>query len=315
MSRRSAAAVQWSRCFRDWRSVLFEGTGLEMSATKDLPTSGLLERALELSKADGMTEERAACVDELHRRGEPEIFEKAKTWCTSDEVVERILGADILGQLGCLRQDGEEQHRPYTRPSIPLLARLLDDPDSGVVSASVRALDHHYAPTPIAERDFLASHPSKLVRKSVASALGWSTSPSATDMLVRLSNDEDDDVRDWATFSLGSLCCLDTPDVREALFRRLNDNHFDTRAEALVGLAKRKDERVVPFVRAALEAEIVGTLAVEAAGEIASGELVEPLEALVGWWAVDTELLQAALKSCKGDAGPDDQFWNDPGAR
>jgi HEAT repeat protein len=292
---------------------LFTPSATEMSANNNLSTPDLLGTALKLSTANASSEERWACVYDLHQRCELEIFEQAKTWCSSNSAAQKILAVDILSQLGKLRQEGEQQLRPYTDRSVPLLEKFLDDPDSDVVLASVNALAQHYAPNPIVKRSALARHPSNLVRKAVAQALGAAENPHATKILIGLSRDEDADVRDWATFGLGYGSRLELPEVAEALIDRLNDSHFDTRSEAMVGLGKRGDERVLPFIKAALEAEIVGQLAVEAAGEIASSELVGPLEALIGWWDVDTELLDAALERCRGVANPEEEWrWDNP---
>jgi hypothetical protein len=284
-----------------------------MPTIKDLPTSGLLIEALDLTNANAASKERLACVYELHHRGEPEIFEAAKNWCTSGEVTERVLAADILSQLGEMKDVGEETLRPFTHQTVPLLAKLLDDPDEHVVASSVDALDNHNNADPIVERTSLAFHPSKLVRMAVASALAlaWDTTSPAINMLINLSQDQDGDVRDWATFMIGSMGSLDTPEIRKALFARVSDSDYDTRSEALLGLAKRNDERVASLIKAELEAESVGTLAVEAAGEIASDDLVEPLDALIEWWDVDTELLHTALKRCRGEANADEDWrWD-----
>lgn len=281
-----------------------------MSTIKELPTSDLLTEALKLSHKDAESERRWGYVRELHVRGEPGTFEAARSWCGSNDVVERELAADILAQLGSLAQEGQEQLRPFTRQTIPLLKGLLDDPEARVVASSVYALGHHYVRDPIAKKASLASHASVWVRQAVAVALGGATSPPEIQTLIKLSMDETDDVRDWATFGLGSRCRLDTPEIRQALFRRISDSHTDTRHEALLGLASRGDARVVPFLKSELEADGVFTLCVEAAGEIASGELVESLEALVDWWDVDTELLHAALKRCRGEPCPERGWEN-----
>lgn len=282
-----------------------------MSDFKDLPTSGLLQQALELSYNDAASEQRKCCLYELHRRAEPEIFEAARSWCDNDDATKRVVAVDILAQLGPLTYEGPKEVRPFTRQTIPLLKELLNDPDARVVAAAVYGFGHIYFQEPIAEKASLATHSSDTVRFAVAYVLGGAKDPGAIKMLIDLSQDKYDDVRDWATFGLGCLGGLDTPEIREALFQRVSDNHFDTRSEALLGLALRDDKRVIPFIKAALEAEGVGVPAVEAAGEIASGDLVKALEALTEWWDVDNDLLHAALKRCQGNPSPAEEWrWN-----
>jgi HEAT repeat protein len=121
-------------------------------------------------------------------------------------------------------------------------------------------------------------------------------------MLILLSEDEDESVRDWATFSLGSQGDVDTPGVRQALYRRLEDADFDTRSEAMVALAQRKDQRVIPFIAGALANDTVGALAVEAASAIGSPDLLPALLELRSWWDVDVKLLETAIRSCGGGA-------------
>ena len=82
--------------------------------------------------------------------------------------------------------------------------------------------------------------------------------------LSDLSRDADEEVRDWATFGLGSLTEVDTPELRETLLARLVDTDDNTRGEAVIGLAKRHDPRVVaPLIRE-LTGKYYGIFAVEA---------------------------------------------------
>jgi HEAT repeat protein len=240
-------------------------------------------------------------VRELRGRGEQVAFDAAKAWCGSSDPVERELAANILSQLGPLRYVGEETLRPFSKQTFPLLEKLLDDVEPRVVAAAVYAYDQHDFAEPVAQKASLASHASARVRKQVAAMLWKARSPSAIAMLIKLSEDKVDEVRDWATFSLGSEG-WDSPAIREALIRRLSDDHFDTRSEALIGLAVRKDARVLPALKMALEADCVGSLAVEAAREIGSPELHEALLELRSWWDVDTELLDEAIESCRPKA-------------
>ena len=97
---------------------------------------------------------------------------------------------------------------------------------------------------------------------------------------------------------MGTLTGIDGPDVREALFSRLGDENVDVRDEALVGLARRHDRRMVPVVTSRLGQEEVGRLAIEAASYIADERLIGSLRALRSWWDVDRELLDDALAAC-----------------
>lgn len=58
---------------------------------------------------------------------------------------------------------------------------------------------------------------------------------------------------------------VDTPELRDALVDRLTESDMELRGEALVGLALRKDPRVLEPLRRELESSEVGVLAVEAA--------------------------------------------------
>jgi HEAT repeat protein len=77
--------------------------------------------------------------------------------------------------------------------------------------------------------------------------------------------DDDQDVRDYATFGLGSCSDLDSPGIREALLQRVADSFADVRYEALVGLGKRRDVRVVPHVLRALHESPTNDWVIEAA--------------------------------------------------
>jgi hypothetical protein len=78
----------------------------------------------------------------------------------------------------------------------------------------------------------------------------------------------------------------------------LSDVDFDTRSEAITGLAERRDRRVIPVLVQELTSDCVGTLAVEAAAAIAAPELLPHLLALKDWWDIDPGLLAQAIQAC-----------------
>lgn len=141
------------------------------------------------------------------------------------------------------------------------------------------------------------SHCDPGVRLSVAQALFGHESSVAIAALVRLSNDKSSEVRDWATFAL-AMADSDDLLIRSAFRQRLSDSCSDARAEALYGLALRKDRCVFTPLLKELESTEVSTLVVEAAKELADVRLLDSLRKLSTWWDVDEELLSEAIAKC-----------------
>jgi len=130
-----------------------------------------------------------------------------------------------------------------------------------------------------------------------------------TRTLLSLSRDPHERVRDCATFALAARDD-DDPVIRQALIDRIDDADFDTRCEALWGLARRQDERALRPLLNALKGDVVGELLVEAAGFLARPVLVDALQALQPWWDADPELLADALARCRGESAGSDRRWN-----
>jgi hypothetical protein len=179
-----------------------------------------------------------------------------------------------------------------------------DEPQ--VVAAIGYALGHLDDDRAVPHLILLADHASEEVRLAAASglpnAMGWQFDrlyPEAVETLVRLSGDADEDVRDWATFGLGTTGA-DSAEVRSALVARLDDPHEDTRAEAFMALAKLRDDRVVVPLLAELDRDTVGTLDIEAAGESADPRFFPTLTRIAEWWRDEGDLwkLQRALNRC-----------------
>lgn len=156
----------------------------------------------------------------------------------------------------------------------------------------------------------LAKHESVFVRQAMASSINTlEPTDQGIEMLLLLMADENGDVRDWATFSVGTHTDIDTPEVRQALFARLYDPHDDTHSEAVVGLARRGDERAVPAIRQRCEEALqddweLGSAWFDAAAEIAAPELLPCLEAMVGVGEIETDL-DHAIRRCRGEVSPD----------
>jgi HEAT repeat protein len=114
-------------------------------------------------------------------------------------------------------------------------------------------------------------------------------------------------VRDWATFGLGNLSDLDTTEIRDALAERLSDTDCDTRCEAILGLARRADERAVRAVSKEFELPSVGTLAIQAAALMPRPEFVVALEELSAANHDDQDIFNA-LEACRSGVPFEDGY-------
>ena len=196
----------------------------------------LVRAALESADED----EAWRAVRALHWRGSREVLEAALALCLSASPRERAWGADILGQIGV-------EERAFPEECFRAVDRLLrEDAAPEVLAAAAHAMGYLGDARGVPALARLAGHPREDVRLGVARALGGRDEPEAVATLLGLTGDADGDVRDWATFGLGSLGEADGAAVREALLRRLGDPHGDTHFEAVCGLARRRDERAVP---------------------------------------------------------------------
>ena len=149
----------------------------------------------------------------------------------------------------------------------------------------------------------LNDHPSKDIRFGVVNALSRHEDRHATDALIRLTRDADYDVRNWATFGLGSMCVADYPELREALLARLADEDAEIRSEAMQGLARRSAPEVIPAINSALESDDVVSGYLSAAEAAADPTLLPALKKLRSELAADDQnywigCLDAAIVAC-----------------
>ncbi len=240
---------------------------------KSWHVSTLVRRALN-SKSD---DSYWGCVRELHWRGNIEVFQAAKKYCNSSKVRERCFGAEVLAQLGVTE-------RPFRKETLQIFHKLLKTEASAKVLYSVLvAISHSQESKDVRGTKIIAGfrcHPSKDVRYGVAFALAGRKNSISVSTLIYLSRDKSPDVRDWATFGLGALIELDTPAIRKALFNRLDDSDGDTRGEAMVGLARRKDPRVKSFIILEIERknETAYNYVYDAAEEFGDKKLISLVE-------------------------------------
>ncbi|GII63082.1 hypothetical protein Skr01_31670 [Sphaerisporangium krabiense] len=143
---------------------------------------------------------RWKAVGVLHGRGDLETFTEARRLCAGDHRAERVLGVDILGELGA-------PQRPFIDKTLSVLRYLAAcEEDVRVLHAVLIAFGHLRDPRALPSVIELATHPDATVRYGAAYALshvlGRPPDPAGLAALRRLARDPDDDVADWAALGL-----------------------------------------------------------------------------------------------------------------
>jgi HEAT repeat protein len=204
-------------------------------------------------------------VHALRRIGSREVLEAASDWCRSDEPLKRARGADVLAQLGCTADHPENNFLEESFSAVVAMAE--NEKHIQPLASAIQALGHIGDPRAIPLLVRYSTHPEAEIRFADACACGsFANEPPIVVVLVELMRDSDEDVRDWATFSLGSLGTTDTPEIRDAFADLLNDSSSDVVDEALAALAQRRDPRALPLILERLSQPDVDELTLESAG-------------------------------------------------
>lgn len=182
----------------------------------------------------------AETVRTLGERDDEESVREVIALTEHPDPLHRTLGVDALARLS---------PRFRALPRLRRMARVESDPI--LLRSLIRALSERGDAAALPELLRHSRHPDERVRGAVARALVKVLPPEQpldAAELIRLTGDEHEYVRDWATMSL-SLMELDSPRLRDALARRLDDPSPVVVAEAVRGLAERGDRRAVAGVR------------------------------------------------------------------
>jgi hypothetical protein len=278
------------------------------ASLSDASVDELVALSLEL---DDESHEYWAPIRELHERGDQATFERARSLVIDGpDERERILGVHILAQLG----SWQGRPRPFVDEILPVLEGVAGrDQSPRMIDAVVIALGHLSDKRSLSAVLAHVDHSDEEVRYAVAYALPTVSEdpppPAVVGALFALMEDADDEVRNWATFGLGSMFEVDTPEVRDALFARIDDEGDDgtVAGEALVGLARRRDPRALEPIIHRLETRNPepGGLILDAAAELADRRCLPALYALRDiededdnpWW---TAALARAIEACEG---------------
>lgn len=303
----------------------------------------------------------------LYFRGTRKVFDAALVLCRSASPAERYLGVGILMKQGesarMLREaqaylasppkgttrdaHARENYtttvaelsgtigtaREYNEEAVAELLRLLDEEtDTHVLAEVVSALGWYKEDYPCLYDRLMpyVHHPAGEVRFWLA--MNFTANHSkALEILIILSTDKDEAVRDWATFGLAQLeeddQPFDTPQIRDALAARVHDTDAMVRYEAFRGLANRADPRVVePLAEEPLTLDTDGTFfeaLVEAGKRLGDPRLLPALQ----WFQAhgytsenyhydaseDENVAEAIARCTQADTVPERHTFKSPG--
>jgi len=214
-------------------------------------------------------------IRELRTRKAKDIFERSTTLIKSEIAKERIIGIDILAQFGSPRI-----HKKLILKKFFILLKI--EKDKNAISSLLSGIGHNNESLSRKQIELICSfkkHKSNTVRYSLVFALLTKEDSIAIETLIELSRDKDYEIRDWATFGIGTQIEIDSDEIRNALWKRVNDKDEGARFEAIFGLAKRKDTRIKETLKKELEnIDEFGSLILEAIEEFNDKEFISLIE-------------------------------------
>ncbi|MEV1173697.1 ankyrin repeat domain-containing protein, partial [Nonomuraea sp. NPDC049784] len=205
------------------------------------PVDQLVARAVAHRDVDEDAETWWIVADSLGKRADEETYEALSRLCASEDAREREFGVDAIAQFGFA-----EGEKPYLERTLPLLQKMVTTEGNPQVLRSVlAALGHQGDPRALPQVLDVIGRPGHKRTMTDAIALADVLPPDHEEglaLLIAMTEEEDAEVRDWATAGLAGLSA-DTPRIREALAARLTDSDLRTVAEATRGLLVRGDDR------------------------------------------------------------------------
>lgn len=230
----------------------------------------------------------------LRQRPSEELFLQSVELTKSDNTKIRKIGIDILAQLG-------SSPRPFLKETLKIYFELLEiETDPDVLMSLLYSIGHNNEELNKEQIEKICSFIDKengWVKEGLVSALLGIDNSTVIETLTKLSSDKLSHIRNWATFGLGTQIERNNKIIREALWNRVNDKHQETKLEAIVGLAKRKDNRVNEIIKREIIDGEYGILLFEAILEIKDKEFLP--------------LLKQNLKSIKSDKNINPEWKKD----
>ena len=198
---------------------------------------------------------RWKAISRLHFVGGEDAFQKCLQLLRSTNIKHKIAAVDILAQLmdpdriDAADSDGTKYKRLHPRKTIDVLLNVVTSAsDEDLLASIFYAMGHNKSQRAVSSLVAHKNHFNSDIRYAVCFALLTNTDKDSIFALIDLSKDEDEDVRNWATFGLAQQIDLNTPYIRNALWNRVSDRNNEIRAEAILGLSRRQDKSSIELI-------------------------------------------------------------------
>lgn len=196
----------------------------------------------------------------LRSRPSKELFAKCVEFIQSNEQKKKMIGIDILAQLG-------KDKRPFRKETLKIYFGLLNtETDIDTLFSIFFGISFNNDSLNKKQINKICSFQNTdniLIKQALVAALGFVEDENAIHVLIKFSEDKANRIRDWATFYLGQID-FDNEKIRKALWNRVHDKHRDTKMEAIAGLARRNDDRVIDIIKQELVKDDYTTVLFEA---------------------------------------------------
>ena len=230
----------------------------------------------------------------LRKRPSQGLFLKCVELTQSKDQKIRRIGIDILAQFGL-------PQRLFLKQTLELYFDLLNiETEPKVLRSLLYAIGYNNNKLNKGQIEKLCTfsdNDNELVKEGLVFSLISIDNKKAIETLIKLTKDKLSHIRNWATFGIGTQIGRDDKNIREALWHRINDKHQETKLEAVVGLAKLKDSRIIEIIKRELMDGEHGTLLFEAIIETGDKRFLP--------------LLRKNLKSIKEDTNINPQWKTD----
>ncbi len=225
-------------------------------------------------------------ISELRTRATEDVYDQAYKLANSEIDKKKIIGIDVLAQLGF-------DPRIRQKETVDLYFELLENrQNDDVLFAIFFGISHNnenLTKNQVLKLIEFKNSENNDVRYSLVSALSGIEHPKAIETLIELSEDRYSSIRNWATFGIGTLSEENNDRIINALWKRTKDKHQETKLEAIIGLANRKEVAVKEQIISELKDGKYTTLLFDAIVELNDKEFIPYLESE----------LNSAKKDCK----------------